>query len=39
MHLLIENLSLSRKYCIAYLEYFDHLGYTHNQNGQRTLKS
>ncbi|WP_233710580.1 selenocysteine-specific translation elongation factor [Helicobacter suis] len=39
IHLLKENLSLSRKYCIAYLEYFDHLGYTHNQNGQRTLKS
>ncbi|CCM10929.1 selenocysteine-specific translation elongation factor [Helicobacter heilmannii] len=34
-----EKLNLSRKYAIAYLEHLDKLGYTHNQDGKRSLKN
>ncbi|BCZ16867.1 selenocysteine-specific translation elongation factor [Helicobacter sp. NHP19-003] len=39
VQLLKEKLILSRKYAIAYLEYLDKRGYTHNEQGRRTLKN
>ncbi|WP_285759608.1 SelB C-terminal domain-containing protein [Helicobacter heilmannii] len=39
VQLMKEKLNLSRKYAIAYLEYLDKLGYTHNQDGKRSLKN
>ncbi|GLH58615.1 selenocysteine-specific translation elongation factor [Helicobacter ailurogastricus] len=39
VQLIKDKLGLSRKYAIAYLEHLDKLGYTHNQQGRRTLKN